>query len=219
MNNLAFPLLGILAVLVLIAGMVDDEGAQDLPRLSREEIMETASWMAEHRWVVKEENLYAPCLEGSVPAYESDFQANDTVTGLPYDWGGWDDPETFEERMAAGDAAGSHRLHGLEGSECTRGVDCSGFVSLSWTSTKKHGTSTIHEISSRLHLDWFTELLPGDALNKPGSHIVLFAGYAPDGRPIVYEASGAAHRVILNDWSKWSRFQDYYPIRYRNVED
>jgi hypothetical protein len=58
---------------------------------------------------------------------------------------------------------------------------------------------------------------PGDALNKPGDHIVLFAGYRADGNPIVYEASGSAGRVIRNDWSTWSRFKNYYPLLYKSV--
>jgi hypothetical protein len=48
---------------------------------------------------------------------------------------------------------------------------------------------------------------------------VLFAGYQADGRPIVYEASGSASRVIRNERSTWARFQHYQALRFRNVAE
>ena len=56
-------------------------------------------------------------------------------------------------------------------------------------------------------------------LNKPGSHIVLFAGYRDDGNPILYESVGSASKVILNDWSTWARYRDYSPLQYKMVID
>lgn len=186
----------------------------DLPPVTRAEMMATAARLAEHTWTCRDANRRAPCVEG----YASDWSAEQEVTGLPYDWGGMDDPETFDRKLAEGLAAGSHAFHGPP-SACTAGVDCSGFVSLCWGSTTKHGTSTIRAISARPRYNLFTDMKPGDALNKPGKHIVLFAGYRADGNPIVYEASGAHNRVIRNDWDTWARYQGYYPLEYRMVVD
>jgi hypothetical protein len=128
-----------------------------------------------------------------------------------------DGPEEFDRKLAEGQAAGSHSNHGI--TSCTAGIDCSGFVSYCWGQRPTHdySTSNIRDISGRPKYNWYTEMKPGDALNKPGDHIVLFAGYRDDGGPIVYEASGSAARVIRNDWSTWSRFQSYYPVQYKMV--
>jgi hypothetical protein len=56
--------------------------------------------------------------------------------------------------------------------------DCSGFVSMSW---KLEGTQpglVTGTMGARSHgIDWH-DLRPGDALNKPDHHVMLFAGWA-----------------------------------------
>lgn len=216
MKRLSIALCAALSMALLIAPASENDQA-DLPSLTRDEIIAKARYLAEHQWVAREENLRAPCVDD----YTSDWSPNDTVTGIAYDWGGMDDPESFDRKLAAGQAAGSHSRHGV--TQCTAGTDCSGYVSFCWGSTRKYGTSTIENmdngIAVRPRYNWFTDMLPGDALNKPGSHIVLFAGYRADGNPNVYEASGPAGRVIYNDWSTWSRYEDYHAIQYRRVID
>ena len=128
-----------------------------------------------------------------------------------------DGTQEFDKKLAEGQAAGSHSWHGS--TTCTAGTDCSGLVSFVWGQKKKYATSTIHEIADQPPYNWFTDMKPGDALNKPGAHIVLFAGYREDGNPIVYEAVGSANKVILNDWSTWSRYTDYVPLQYKKVVD
>jgi hypothetical protein len=149
--------------------------------------------------------------------YESDFEAGEEVVGVAYDWGGMDGPQEFERKLALGQAAGSHMKHGS--TNCTAGVDCSGLVSLSWRQRRKFATSTIDAIAVRPAYDLFTDLKPGDVLNKAGSHIVLFVSYRADGNPTFYEASGRANRVILNDWSSWSYLKGYYPLQYKGVTE
>jgi hypothetical protein len=214
MNKTRLTLLASLSLLSATPGPTP-QSPSELPAISRTQMLATARSMAEHEWTAGPSNLVASCLPSD--AYESDWTAGQTVTGIPYDWGGMDGPEAFDAKLAAGQAAGSHSRHGV--SSCTAGVDCSGFISLVWGSTRKFGTSNIDEIALHPRYDWFTQMQPGDALNKAGSHIVLFVGYRPDGNPIAYEASGSRNRVILNDWSPWSRYVDYVPIQYRNVVD
>lgn len=191
--------------------------SSNLPVLARDQMMATARRLAEHTWVCREVNRRAPCVR-SAP-YSSDWEANQTVTGIAYDWGGMDGPEAFDRKLAQGLAAGSHSRHGI--TACTAGIDCSGFISLCWGQRPTHdySTRTIRAIAGRPRYNWYTDMKPGDALNKPGSHIVLFAGYREDGNPVVYEAAGSAGRVIRNDWSTWSRFQGYYPLQYRMVAE
>jgi serine/threonine-protein kinase len=184
--------------------------------VARAEIIATAERLAAHTWVCGAQNVHAACVRGG---YRSDFAPGDRVTGIPYDWGGIDGPDELDTKIARGFAAGSHARHGA--SACTAGIDCSGFVAYVWGRHGNHDltTATLSTVADRFHGDPFTALKPGDVLNKPGQHVVLFAGYRPDGGPIVYEANGRAGRVIRNDRSSWSRFRHYQAMQYRGVID
>ena len=186
-----------------------------LPLRTRAQIIATAKTFVGHKWVPNRSNLSASCLR----TYSSDWKEGQQVEGIPYNWGGADTPEMFDRKLARGLAAGSHSRYGVL--SCTTGVDCSGFVAFCWRgvgSTHDMGTTTLRTIGGKPKDNWFTDLKPGDALVKPGSHVVLFAGYNPDGTINVYEASGSAARVIFHQ-STWSRFKGYIPLRYKNIDE
>ena len=212
-----FTVFCVVISLALVTMKAPAPPSSDLPSLTRDEIIATAKQLAEHQWVAHADNLAAPCVSN----YTSDWDLDETVTGIAYDWGGMDGPEAFDRKLAQGQAAGSHSKHGV--TSCTAGTDCSGYVSFCWGSTRKYGTSTIENpddgLAVRPRYNWFADMLPGDALNKPGSHIVLFAGYRADGNPNVYEAAGGAGRVIYNNWSTWARYKKYHAIQYKMVVD
>ncbi|MBN1210362.1 MAG: hypothetical protein JXB05_36250 [Myxococcaceae bacterium] len=174
----------------------------------RTAVMEDAVRYAEHAWQMKPENQKAACKAD----YKSDHAPGPRV-GLPYAWGGWMSVAEFDRRIASGEAAGSHSRDGIL--SCVAGVDCSGFVSQVWQLPKRHTTSSISAVTRPISLD---ELAPGDALNKAGSHIVLYAGASPDGKPIIYEASGSASRVRMATPS-WSYLAGYQPIRYTGLQE
>lgn len=184
-----------------------------VPAVARADMMAVAKEMADHRWVCAAANLLAPCVKN----YRSAWHVNQRVTGVAYDWGGMDTVAAFDGKLAAGQGAGSHADQGV--STCTTGADCSGFVSICWKQTQKFGTATMSQIATVLTVNIFRELKPGDALNKPGSHIVLFVSYNPDGTINVYEASGQRSRVVLSRGVPWSRFRSYAPIRYNGAVD
>jgi len=153
-------------------------------------------------------------------AYRSDWQPNQQVQGLPYNWGGVDGPDQFSSKLRRGLAAGSHKWNGVLG--CTAGIDCSGFVAYCWghrTGGHSYSTANMGSFCTRIKGDVYSTLKPGDALNKPGSHIVLFAGYRRDGGPIVYEANGSAARVIRNENLSWAKLAGYYPVRSNDLVD
>ncbi|SPE34797.1 putative Mitogen-activated protein kinase kinase [Candidatus Sulfopaludibacter sp. SbA6] len=186
--------------------------------LTRAQVMQTADELSRYTWVCKEANRHAACVRSAT--YVSDWQPNQQVAGLPYHWGGADGPQEFERKLRVGLGAGSHQRNGVN--QCTAGIDCSGFVAYCWGhQTGKHdfSTATLDGLATRLNANVYRDLKPGDALNKPGSHVVLFAGYRPDGGPIVYEASGAAGRVIRNDRVSWSRLAGYVPVRSNRLVD
>jgi serine/threonine-protein kinase len=184
--------------------------------ITRAQMIARADEFAKAKWVCAATNQKVSCAR---TPYKSSFLSNQTVEGVPYRWGGSDTPEELTPKLRSGFAAGSHSWHGVL--SCAAGADCSGFVGQVWGKRGNHpySTRTLSQIADPLPGDVYKDLKPGDALNLPGSHVVLFAGYRPDGGPIVYEASGPASRVIRNDHSTWARFQRYQAIRLRNVAE
>jgi hypothetical protein len=192
----------------------DVSSTSSLIKVTRAEMLATARAMAEHRWVVGAAHLKAPC----VRTYRTRWKLDQVVFGVPYDWGGMDNPAAFDKKLKSGQAAGSHQDEGV--SPCTTGVDCSGFLSICWRQKEKFGTAAIAKIAPTLEkADLLTDLKPGDALNQPGVHIVMFAGYNADGTLNVYEAAGSASRVVLSTNNKRARFTKYVAIRYAGTVD
>lgn len=110
---------------------------------------------------------------------------NGSLVGLPYCWGCKYSIDQFTSAIKSGKLAGN---------VCTKenprhdsaGVDCSGFVSEAWGLTSQFTTSKIPTISDEIKP---TELRPGDVLNKPGSHVMLFLRFTPSGRIEVIQAA------------------------------
>jgi hypothetical protein len=130
-----------------------------------------------------------------------------------------DSPEVFDKKLAQGLAAGGHSQLGVL--SCTAGIDCSGFVTYCWglpAGSHAYSTSTLRIIAAKPKYNWFTDMKPGDAMNKAGSHVVLFTGYNPDGSINICEASGSAARVVCHQ-STWSRFKGYTPLEYKGIDD
>lgn len=175
--------------------------------LRRDDVMAAAAQFAEHSWQMSAANQKGAC-QGS---YKSDHTLGQQ-TGVPYAWGGWMDLAEFDRRIAQGQGAGSHSSDGIL--SCVAGVDCSGFVSQVWRLKQRQSTSTLNSVTQPITLD---ALRPGDALNKAGKHVVLFVGTTPEGKPIIYEASGSASRVRLAT-PGWSYLNGYQPIRYPGLE-
>ena len=174
---------------------------------TRERALDISAEFATHEWRMTAANESASCSDD----YQSDFTAG-TWVGIPYDWGGWLTTDEYDQAMLDGDGAGSHSWHGVLW--CTAGVDCSGFVSQAWETNQKYGTSTIHQISEEIPV---SDLRRADALNKSGSHIVLFAHQSNAGIPIHYETNGDV--VFVDSDQGWSAFSDYTAIRADHIEE
>ncbi len=130
-----------------------------------------------------------------------------TNTSMPYAWNGW---STISEHInlmtsgsntQAGDICHSGEVgggcEGLAGAplSCASGHDCSGLVSRAWVLGYKHNTSTdpVYGLASPnvSTLVPLSSVLPGDILNKVGSHTRLVESRNTDGSITVIEASGA----------------------------
>lgn len=117
--------------------------------------------------------------------------------GVPYKWGGFDDPATFDAAVGNGLAAGDvsspekRRADNAGVSAQAAGVDCSGFVSRCLKLPYVHDTSQLpavcHELPSA------QDLRAGDLLNIPRRHVILCAGwYDPQHTWIYYYETGGA---------------------------
>ena len=141
------------------------------------------------------------------------------VRGVPYCWGCFGSFVTFKRQVDRGILAGNW---------CTRenprrdvvGVDCSAFVSQCWGLSRHYTTADIPSITERLANPW--DLKPGDALNKPGSHVMLFVKFTPDRKVEVLEAAtgGCNGRVCRNVYPLSVLLgRGYHPVRYKALRD
>lgn len=118
-------------------------------------------------------------------------------SGVPYKWGGFDDPASFDLAIANGSAGGDvsspekRRADNAAVSSMAAGVDCSGFVSRCLKLPSVHDTSKLPAVCTELGSA--QELQPGDVLNIPHRHVILCAGwYDPQHTWIYYYETGGA---------------------------
>jgi hypothetical protein len=137
------------------------------------------------------------------------------VRGIPYCWGCHGSLQQIRAQFDRGVLAGNVCTRNAPRTDVA-GVDCSAFVSAAWGLATHFTTAAIPAISRRLDDPW--DLQPGDALNKPGSHVMLFLRFTPDRKAEVMEASpGACNgRVCRNVYPLASILaHGYAPVRYR----
>ena len=147
-------------------------------------------------------------------------------SGMPYKWGGFDDPAAFDAAIASGLAAGDvsspakRRSDNAAVSTEAAGVDCSGFVSRCLKLPAVHDTTQLLSVCTVLRNA--QDLRPGDLLNIPHRHVLLCAGWAtPDRRWLYFYETGGAP-----DYWKPGLKQapldallalGYQPLRYRGM--
>ena len=191
--------------------------------LTREQVIRTGMEFANVHWKV------TPSAYGSDPDMAcSGFnrvrrpgylhgRLNQTVVGIPYCWGCQGNLAQIADELRKGERAGN---------VCTRndprpglvGVDCSAFVSAAWGLSTHFTTIAIPSIARNLSSGW--DLLPGDALDKPGSHVMLFVRFTRDKKAEVLESStgGCNGKVCRNVYPLGSLLaRGYRPMRYRGL--
>lgn len=110
--------------------------------------------------------------------------------GIPYKWGGFDEPGSFDAAVARGLAGGDisspekRRLGNAGVSAHAAGLDCSGFVSRCLRLPTVHDTTQLPSVCTALAGP--QDLRPGDILNIPRRHVLLFAGWATPDRTWIY---------------------------------
>jgi hypothetical protein len=152
------------------------------------------------------------------PGYLSG-KLNQEVRGVPYCWGCHGSLNQFRARIANGMLAGNVCTHNDPRPDVA-GVDCSAFVSAAWGLANHFTTAAIPAITTALTNAW--DLQPGDALNKAGSHVMLFLRFTPDRKAEVMESStgGCNGRVCRNVYPLASLLaRGYKPVRFNALQD
>jgi hypothetical protein len=93
-------------------------------------------------------------------------------------------------------------------------------VSAAWGLANHFTTAAIPAITTELSNAW--DLQPGDALNKPGSHVMLFLRFTPDRKAEVMESStgGCNGRVCRNVYPLASLLaRGYKPVRFKALQE
>lgn len=197
---------GMLAAALAIGPLVT---AQSIPYpMMRDHILEIAHDHYVLEWYCSADNLYAP--QGGA---RCDYTVVGWKSGMAYKWGGYDTVPTFLADIADGDGAGDVDSSATVSWTC--GDDCSGYVSRCWKSGR-YATASFPNISEEIAWE---ALRPGDALNRPSSHIRLFDEFVGGtGQVLVYETTTGVdpgrttHRVLTQ-----AQHSSYTPIRYDHV--
>jgi hypothetical protein len=164
-------------------------------------------------------------LDRRVAARPGWWEVDKICEGIPYQWGGFDTPLTFDRKLKAGFYAGdvyteskrSKLYAGVSSRAC--GVDCSGFVSRCWKLARPYSTRELPLISHRLNS--FGELQPGDIVNKHNVHVLLFERFLDKDKKyfMAYETgSPPSWKVLRHAISvKYLKNLGYLPYRYKNL--
>ncbi|MBR0800701.1 hypothetical protein JQ615_35605 [Bradyrhizobium jicamae] len=192
---------------------------------NRQQVIETAFAFEGVQWLVTPQN-YGADPDTSCSGFNRirrpwylQGKMGQQVRGVPYCWGCHGSLANFQALMQRGVKAGNVCTKN-EPRNDVAGVDCSAFVSASWGLSVHYTTAAIPAIAKPVSDPW--ELRPGDALNRPGSHVMLFLRFTPDRRAEVMESStgGCNGKVCRNIYPLASLLaRGYQPVRFKALID
>ena len=192
---------------------------------NRQQVIETAFAFEGVQWLLTPQN-YGPDPDTPCSGFNRirrpwylQGKVGQQVRGVPYCWGCHGSLDNFLAQMQHGVKAGNVCTHNEPRSDMA-GVDCSAFVSAAWGLSVHYTTAAIPAIAKPVGDPW--QLRPGDALNKPGSHVMLFLRFTPDRKAEVMESStgGCNGRVCRNVYPLGALLaRGYQPVRFRAFAD
>jgi hypothetical protein len=185
--------------------------------ISRDEIMQRADEYATYT-AAYNSNHMATCA-GRTPVSYFQEHLGVLIQGVAYKYAGHIEVSTYDNAVQNNYTVGDLNTETDKNVDnCSYGVDCSGFVSKAWRSGH-YTTSTLDNVSDIV--ESYEALRPGDALNKPGSHVRLVAEHIGTwGVKVVESTVGKDRmRVIVRDisWGEAGYEAGYRPIRYANI--
>jgi hypothetical protein len=208
------------------------------PGVTRQQVLDTAISYKNMRWMPEKRHVrhgkdghgrWVHTPDVSLARHTGDpkgwWRPDVGAVGMPYMWGGFDTPGSFNRKLRrgyfAGDIATEDKKRRLEAAVSRRaaGIDCSGFVSRCWRLRRAHSTRTLHLVSHRL--DSWQELLPGDILLNNGHVMIFLRRIRPGGEISVIEAgphplwkvSEAEYRI------DYLLAEGYAPWRYNRIRE
>ncbi len=200
---------------------------------TRAEALALAASFADHRWTPTAQNVRHGKDAAGILTRTPDrstgnpdlWQPGQPSVGVPYKWGGFDSLATFARGVKAGKAAGDlysaekRRLGGKAVSGSAVGLDCSGFISRCWRIAEKQSTRSLP--AHCVKLGSLAELRPGDALNQPGGHVVLFVKWRDASQSwfLCYEAEPFSRVRASERHAPEMIAAGYSPLRYRKIVD
>lgn len=203
----------------------EDEQQSDAQSLtcsiSRDQIMANANAYINNRVYLNNINLNGTCSGRGKPRYLGTVTSG-TFSSVSYDWGGGDSVSQYNGFMSSvnpyyqsGDIATC--ATGCAES-CSKGVDCSGFVTRAWGIPLPTKYSTTDLSSTSIGSTVTREnLQPGDIINRSGDHVVLFDSFGTNG--VTAWESTVNNNVdrVVKAFSTWTRLNYYTPRRYNSV--
>lgn len=185
--------------------------------MSRDEIMQRAYEYANFTAVYNTKHM-TTC-SGRTPVAYFQSHLGQSIKGVAYKYAGYMEVSTYANAVANNYTVGDlNTANDKVVDGCSYGVDCSGFVTKAWLSGHQT-TSTLQNVS--FGLPGTDALLPGDALNKPGSHVRLVAQHlGAAGVKVVESTTGKDWmRVVVHDisWGSAGYAAGYAPVRYAKV--
>jgi hypothetical protein len=224
----------VVLVVTFVAVRVPVSSAQSV---TRAEALEIAESYIEHRWQASAKNLKHGKDAAGVDVQTPDRDGGKCTplnqcwvpeaenTGVAYKWGGNDSPESFSAGVRAGKAAGDiyteakRKGGGKTVSSDAVGIECSGFSGRCWKLTARHSTESLPSICEKLSSP--AELKPGDIMNLPAHHVMLFAKWTNPEKTqaLFYEASPGSKTVASDQDIDQMTRAGFKPLRYRHIRD
>jgi hypothetical protein len=207
------------------------------PKVTRQEIIETAYRYSRVRWMPDERHVRHGADSQGIVVHTPDrsitlhggsrgwWEPGKQAVSMPYQWGGFDTPESFLEKIAAGKKAGDvadsakRKLGDAGTSQESCGIDCSGLVSRCWKLSRPYSTRELPQICDPLAS--YADLLPGDILLND-KHVLIFARWMiPGVQMAAYEAGPFPVWKVSSCGLLQSNLlkENYRPWRYRRIAD
>lgn len=203
-------------------------------QVGRQESIAIAESYRVHRWKPTDRNAFHGDDDRGIRVDTPDirFRPRDGVTrpgwwrsnrsnvGIPYQWGGFDTPRSFDAALRRGAFAGDIYTEAKRAalddavSKQACGIDCSGFISRCWRLDRSYSTRELPGLCDELKS--YDDLLPGDLINKHNDHALLFVRWINDSKThfMAYETGSPPTWKVLRHRSKslTSRSLDIAPI-------
>lgn len=177
--------------------------------ISRDSVMSIASSYCYAVWTANSGNSNNTPNPNNPGWNYNDFTVGQVVTGIDYEWGGYDTLSACLAKLYAGATAGDSYDVIEYPSKYWTGVDCSGYASRCWQTSTRYVTSTFYEICSTIN---YADLYRGDLYDYQSVHCRIFDSFVPGTNYYMdYESPGDYVGVT---YEEHSQDNNYTPFRY-----